>query len=335
MFLTIPTVAHYLLTAARFVLHPPHNHNPSGASIEYIRWAIFSCLDFLDFHIGKTFGSWHSLSHLLWHFQKLKAKLSVKTRMSLFTETWPRQKKPTSLGFEFCFELLTNALGRTDFEITTTNKNVANDSIWDHSRACRCLSDRQARPEKEWSEADISEVLRPSRLHRSQIPKALSLSLAMTSPRHFLQFLLGELWKLLQKLYRMLAFGKCFAQQCLSAGCTFPTYGSCFNRDYSWPIDFFAQRQIRWNALSLQTGFHWKSTFVREIPLKRVARETRPGFVHLWNCLFSVVFHWNDTIENTCVVWFMLLSPKIDIICVQTLAFPAIFATLACDSSDM
>jgi len=52
----------------------------------------------------------------------------------------------------------------------------------------------------------------------------------------------------------------------------------------------------------------------------RVARETRPGFGHLWNYLSWVFFYWNGTIGNTSVSWFMVFSPKIDIIWVQTFA---------------
>jgi len=55
--------------------------------------------------------------------------------------------------------------------------------------------------------------------------------------------------------------------------------------------------------------------------LQRVARETRPGFAHLWSYLIWVAFHWNDTIRDTSVVWFKVLSPNIDQTRVQT--FPA------------
>ena len=54
--------------------------------------------------------------------------------------------------------------------------------------------------------------------------------------------------------------------------------------------------------------------------LKRIALETRPGFGHLWNYLFWVGFHWNGTIRNGYLMWFTVLSPKIDIICVQIFA---------------
>ena len=55
-------------------------------------------------------------------------------------------------------------------------------------------------------------------------------------------------------------------------------------------------------------------------PLERVTRETRPKFVRLWNYISWVFSCWNGTIRNTSLVWFMVLSPKIDIICVQTFA---------------
>jgi len=52
-----------------------------------------------------------------------------------------------------------------------------------------------------------------------------------------------------------------------------------------------------------------------------LARETRPGFGHMWNYLFWVGFHWNGIIGNPSLFWFMVLSPKIDLTWVQK--FPA------------
>ena len=43
-----------------------------------------------------------------------------------------------------------------------------------------------------------------------------------------------------------------------------------------------------------------------------------PGFGHFWNYLSWVGFHWHGTIRNTSVVWFIVLSPKIILSCVQT-----------------
>jgi len=54
--------------------------------------------------------------------------------------------------------------------------------------------------------------------------------------------------------------------------------------------------------------------------------ETWPGSGHLWFYLFWVVFHWICTIGKTSVVWFIVLSPTIDTICVQ------IFAAISCNS---
>jgi len=44
----------------------------------------------------------YSLSRLQWPFQSSKSKLKASASTSLFTEMW--QKRPTSFGFELCFE---------------------------------------------------------------------------------------------------------------------------------------------------------------------------------------------------------------------------------------
>jgi len=93
-----------------------------------------------------------------------------------------------------------NAPIRADFEIIITSPPTRFHS-WKHckrvdlraSSSTLLLARREGPPVKERSEAVNAGVSKPGRLHNFEIPKVLSVSSAVTSPRHYLSILHGEL----------------------------------------------------------------------------------------------------------------------------------------------
>ena len=78
------------------------------------------------------------------------------------------------------------------------------------------------------------------------------------SPQHFDS---KKIYQFVQK-NKMLALGNCLSQLCSSAGRRIAASKS--RLQYYRRIVSFPQQKIRWNAF--QSGFHWESTLVQEIP---------------------------------------------------------------------